>query len=387
MQLIKRQERIGELAFTIGIVIQLFLMTIGYGDYKIPFHGRLMHLAFVLFCIKIVTTYYSKKEWVVMLVLGGVGILSYIGTKDEYVVSVIVMILAAKGADMYRTCKWIFIISITFAIATAILSLLGIGGIPVDVRDYGRGGVEARWCLGFGHANNLHGTVWYIIAITIYLFFNKMDWKHYFAFTVGNIILFYFTVSKGGFIATQILIIAAGLLRYIKILAQKTWIYICGALGVAGVIIISIISVSVKWTESIILKLFDRIFTGRINLAFQYANIKEWKLLSSGGELQAAVDNGWVTVFFHYGYIIGIIFIFFHVFLIYRIWKERNGVLLAIVVTCVFYTFMESTFTMNNAYLLCNLSYIVAMILLAEKKGNGNGRKEIERNSHSNIPL
>ena len=49
--------------------------------------------------------------------------------------------------------------------------VLGVGGMVVDVRDYGRGGVENRFCLGFSHANNLHGTLWYVMALLLYLFF------------------------------------------------------------------------------------------------------------------------------------------------------------------------------------------------------------------------
>jgi len=387
MQLIKRRERLGEYAFYIGIAIHLILMTIGYGDYRIPFQGRFMHLAFVLLGIKIVTTYYSKTEWAVMAILGCIGALSYVATGDEYVVSVLVMILAAKNADMRRVCKWILMLVLVFTLVIAVLSLLGVGGTPVDIRDYGRGGIESRWCLGFGHANNLHGTVWYIVAMAVYLFFERLNWKHYLMLSLFNVILFCFTVSKGGVIATQIVIIAAMTLRYISKLEQQTWIYICGFLGILSVIVISMISVSVQWTESEILMFLDRIFTGRINLAYQHANANMWKWLSSAGELGDAVDNGWVTIFFYYGYIIGIVFILFQFYLIYRTWKEKNGILLVIVVTCAFYTFMEATYTMNNAYLLCNLSYITAMILLAEKKGIVNGRKEVKRNSHSNISL
>lgn len=365
MQLIKKKERPGEYAFYIGVAIHLLLMTIGYGDYAIPFHGRFMQVAFGLFCIKILTTYYSRNEWIAIFTVGFLGVLSYVVTGDEYIVSVIVMIFAAKNVDMRPVCRWILTVSLIFTVGIAIFSLTGVGGELYEVRDFGRGGVETRWCLGFGHANNLHGTVWYIVTLIIYLYFEKLDWRHYLALTLGNAILFNFTVSKGGLIAVQIMIIAAFLLRYIRKLSQQTWIYICGFLGMVGVFLISIISVSVKWTESTVLMFLDRIFTGRINLAYQHANIGMWKMLSSAGEFGDTVDNGWVTIFFHYGYVIGILFALFQVYLIYRIWKEQNGVLLAIVVTCAFYTFMEATYTMNSAYLLCNLSYIAAMILLS----------------------
>ena len=378
MQLIKKQEKLGDIAFYIGITIQLLVMVVGYGDWGVPLHGRLMQAAFALFCIKILTTDYSKAEWIAMIALGGIGILSYIGTRDEYVVSVIVMIFAAKNIDFRRVCKWILLAALIFTVGTAILSLLGIGGMAVDIRDYGRGGVESRWCLGFGHANNFHGTVWYLVALLIYLFFEKLDWRHYLILTVGNIVLFCFTISKGGLIAVQLVIIAAVLLRYIRNLANKMWIYICGFFAVAGVFVISMVSVSVEWTQSSILMLLDRLFTGRINLAYQHAHISTWNLISSAGEFGDTVDNGWVTLFFNYGYVVGILFVLFHIYLVYRTWKQKDALLLVIIASCIFYTFMEATYTVNSSYLLCNLSYIAAMLLIAAKGEMRNESKQFK---------
>ena len=377
MQLIKKQERLGEAAFGLGIFIQLLIMVVGYGEWEMPFRGRLLQAAFVLFCIKILVTYYSKKQWIMMTALGIVGAVSYLFTKEEYVVSVVVMILAAMNIDMKKWCKRIWLMAILVTIVTAVLSVIGIGGVPVDIRDYGRGGEEARWCFGFGHANNFHGTVWYLTALFVYLFFEKMDWKQYALLTVGNIILFYFTISKGGLIAVQLVIIAACLLRYWKDLRNQAWIYVCSFLAILGVFGISMVSVSIEWSRSSILLFLDRIFTGRINLAYQYANISTWKWISSAGEL-GVVDNGWVTVFFNYGYLIGFLFLLFHVCLIYKTWKEKNAVLLILVMTCVFYTFMEATYTVNNAYLLSNISYLSAMILIAGKREPENEPKQIK---------
>lgn len=378
MQLIKRKEWLGSIAFYIGLVIHLLLMAVGYGDWGIPFHGRLMQIAFLFFCVKILLTYYSKAEWLAMILLGGLGVLSYVGTGDEYVVSVIVMIFAAKNVDMRRVCRLIFCTALAFTVVTAVLSLLGIGGVPVDIRDYGRGGEEARWCLGFGHANNLHGTVWYLTALAVFLFFEKMDWRHYLLLTAGNLVLYYFTISKGGLIATQLVIVAALLLRYIKPLVEQAWIYWCGVLGIVGVFLISMVSVSVEWTTSSVLRLLDRLFTGRINLAYQHAHISMWKMISCAGEFGDTVDNGWVTMFFRYGYVFGILFVLFHLYLVYRAWKGKNGILLVLVITCVFYTFMEASYTVNSSYLLSNLCYIAAMFFMAEKEELKNESGELK---------
>lgn len=366
IQLIKKGEGIGKYCFFAGVWIQLLVMILGHSAWEMPLRGRFLQLAFILFCVKILFTEYSLKEWIAMILLGGLGCLSYLATGEEYVISIIVMIFAAKSVQMRSVIKWIFYGTLIGTICIIVLSLFHVGGMIVDIRDYGRGGVESRYCLGFSHANNLHGTFWYLLALGLYLFFDKLKWFHYIGFTLLNAGVFLLTASKAGVIAAQILIVAVCIAKYYPKIEKQMTIYILGAFCVIGIMGISLASVTIRWTDSALLQLLDRLFTGRINLAYQGAPILNWKLLSSGGEI-GVVDNGWITVFFNYGYVIGILFVGVQLYLIYMAWKRKNGVLLAILVTNAFYTFMESTYTMNSVYFLCNLSYVTAMILMGDK--------------------
>ena len=376
MQLIKKQERLGEILFFIGILIHTLLMVIGYGDWSIPFHGRFMQLAFGLFCIKILCTWYTKQDWAVMIILGVIGALSYLYTGDEYVISIIVMIFAAKNIDMKRVCKWILVLSFVFTVGTALLSLMGVGGLAVDIRDYGRGSEEARWCLGFGHANNIHGTVWYLVMLVVFLYFEKLKWQHYLLVTIGNLGLFYLTASRGGMLAIQMAVIAALLLKYVPKIIDKMWIYLLGLLELVLFVVLSLISAIISPEFTPIISKIDNMLTGRLHLIRWYADMSKWKLFASGGDA-AIIDDGWAAVFMSYGYVIGAVFILFHVYLIYKIWKKRSGILLIMFATTMFYTFMEASYTMNTAYLLSNFSYIIAMIFVA-KSESGSTSAAIE---------
>lgn len=367
MQLIKKQERLGEILFFAGILIHILLMVIGYGDWSIPFHGRFMQLAFGLFCVKISCTWYTKREWAAMIILGAIGALSYLYTGDEYVVSVIVMIFAAKNVDMKRICKWILMYAFVFTVGTALLSLVGVGGLAVDVRHYGRGSEEARWCLGFGHANNIHGTVWYLVMLVVFLYFEKLKWQHYLLITIGNLGLFYLTASRGGMLAVQMVVIAALLLKYVPQIADKVWIYLLGVLELAVFVMLSLVSAVISPERTPVISTIDNLLTGRLHLIRWYADMSKWKIFASGGSAEL-IDDGWAAVFMSYGYVIGAVFILFHVYLIYKIWKKKNGVLLIMLVTTMFYTFMEASYTMNTAYLLTNFSYIIAMVFMAKSE-------------------
>lgn len=366
IQIIKRGEAIGKYCFFAGIWLLLLVMILGHSVWEMPYRGRVLQAVFLLFCVKIIMTEYSLQEWIAMFLLGGLGCASYLVSGEEYVLSIIVMIFAAKNIDMRTVIKWVFYGTLLGTICIILLSLFRVGGMIVDVRDYGRGGIESRWCLGFSHANNLHGTLWYLVSLFLYLFFDKLKWIQYILLTILNIMLFMLTLSKAGLIATQILIIAVWILKYYPKIKGSKWIYLLGFLGIAGITGVSIASVTIPWTSSSFLQLLDRIFTGRINLAYQGAHISNWRLLSHVGKL-GVVDNGWVTVFFNYGYLIGILFVCVQIYLIYIAYKRKNGIYLTILVTNAFYTFMEATYTMNDAYFLCNLSYIAAMMMMGEK--------------------
>ena len=69
-------------------------------------------------------------------------------------------------------------------------------------------------------------------------------------------------------------------------------------------------------------------------------------------------------------YIIGLIFIVFIIYIMYKTFKLKDGILFSVIVTTILYTFMESSYTVNDAYLLCNLMFIAAMILIGKKTDN-----------------
>lgn len=363
MQLIKKRDDLANICFYIGMAIHLLVMVIGYSDFEIPYAGRLLQIAFVFLCLKIVMTYYSVVEWGVLVGAGALGAASYVFTGDEYVVSVIVMVFACKNADMVRFLKIVLWTSLLATVIIAVLSVCGVGGMAVDIRNYGRGGTEARWCFGFGHANNFHGTLWYLMMLLVVVYFEKIKWYHYLGMTVVNLVFYFMTVSRGGFLAAQIVITAGLLFQYIPQFARYFWVYLLGVLALLGVVALSIASAMIPFNEYPILAKLDGMLTGRLQLVYRYADMGQWKILSTG-VVTDMIDNGFVTTFFRFGYVIGILFIGLHVYLLYKAWKTRNGVLLIMIVTSVFYTFMESSYTMNSVYLLSNVSYIAAMLLV-----------------------
>jgi len=376
MQILKKGEKVGIYCFHIAILIHLSIMCEEFSIWEMPLRGRLLQLAFVLGAVKIVTTYYEKYEWILMGLVGALSVAGYLASGEKYIAYVAVMIFAAKSVDMRAILNYITLAVLLSIIIVPVLALTGVGGVVVDTRDYGRGIVESRYPLGFNHANNLHGTLWYLFAMLTYIFKDRADWRHYAGMAVINAGLFYLTRSRAGFIVTGIIILAGFAYRYWKeAVFDRIWIYIAGMVAFLAVIVLTVISVSVDCFSGYgpVLKKLDSITTGRLSLAYQSAFIGEWKPLSQGGSHAYAVDNGFAGVPADYGYIAAIVFIAFIIWLMIRVTIKREGILFMIVLTAVLYTFMEKTYVINDAYMLSNLMYVVAMILL------GNAKNETEK--------
>lgn len=353
------------------------IMCVEFGTWSVPYRGRLLQMAFLLCCVKILLTFYTKMQWGILLVLGILGSVSYAFTREKYVLYVIVLIFAAKDVDIKEVIKIILYTSIVATFVIAVLSLFGIGGPAYDIRDYGRElgreTLEIRYSLGFSHANNLHSTIWLITTLAVWAYSDVFGWKHYSVMTAANIGVFLLTASKTGVIATQLIIVAGLLYRYAnKFVFERIWIYISGALLYVTVLGFTVAAITICGWRGYgpFLDFLNRITTGRVHLAYKYARLEWWKIWSKSGVEEMILDNGFASLGISFGYIICITFIIFVAYMLYITAKRKDGILFAIIVISIICTYMENTFVLNYVYLLCNPIYLVAMKVLCEDKSD-----------------
>ena len=361
MQIIKNKEKIGKILFLIGILIELVVMVTDHISFiELPFRGRFTHVAFVIFGMKILFTHYTWFQWGVMAASGILGAVSYLTCGDEYVIRAIVFIFAAKNIDMEKVLKMILHGMLAGTILIVGLSLLGVAGEVKLTAYYGRGDLETRYMLGFNHANNLHDVVWYLLVITLLITVEKWNWKHYLLVTVGNIGLFFLTISRNGMIAVQLLIISCALMKYFPKLKEMKFPYLLGGVGLIICLWMTWLGGAYGAVHSKLAAFFDRFLTNRLEMIWEYAPISAWKVFPEGREL-LYVDNGFATLFFHYGYVVGVAYIILLLYMLFRLYKNKDGIGLCVLVTTIFVTFIETTFIFNVS-LLCNMALIVIML-------------------------
>ena len=362
MQIIKKRDNIGINIFCIGVILELIVLVFSISPIVLPYASRITHIAFGLFAIKILFTYYDKKEWIAILLLGAVAAVSYLAIGEEKALRVIVMIIASKGIELKKIAEITFWTMLIAIIVVVSLALFGIGDPLLGTGIYRGDEIETRWGFGLGHANNAHGMMWYMVSLFIIAYDEKLNWKHYMGITLFNALLYCVTASRTGVIVVQLVILAAWILKYNSNIIKWKFIYclemIFTVLIVIGTVYAGIVTNMEKWPEFFVK--INSMLTDRFTYVTYWADSNSWHIIKPTG-IEKLVDNGFAVLLAKYGYLLTGIFVIANILLIFYYKKQSTGQAMlysVIAMSCIFYTFMESTFVLNTP-LLINVFYIL----------------------------
>ena len=387
IQIIKNKERLGCILFETGLVLELLIMMTDAASWTLPYRGRITQVAFGLFVLKILMTKYNIRQIILGGIAGIIGVASYLTCREEYVIRAVIFVIAAIGIDIKLTLKIIFYGMLACTLLIISMALTGIRGEIKAIRDYGRGVIEARYCLGFNHANNVHSVFWYLTALLIMWFKDKIRITHYVIMGLLSIVLYIFTLSRTGLMASLIIIIlavfvkATGKIRKDKDAdtngnsdrsTAKSKAGIADILmliaSVAALIVSMIITIrsAIKFPyhSDIMIKL-DHLLTGRVEMVWEHAPLAMWKAFPVG-QVAEYVDNGFASTAYSYGYIVLALLVASIVYTAVALFKQRNAYGQIILLSAIMLVFMESTFVFNVS-LLCNMLLIVYMYMENER--------------------
>lgn len=323
----KSRDRISQIAFYcfyVGIVIEVLLVLVDKSAYINPVEGQMFRLTFLLFMAKVCMTRYTGREYLVIFLFGMLGAISYFVTGRNEVLRLVVMVIACKDIDMEKCLRVVFYLTLSGCVILAFLSVTGVYGSVSLIQDYGRGGEEIRYTLGMGHPNALHCMVWSLTVLCLYLYGERMKWYGYLLLIMINLVSFYLTGSKTGFLVTLVTVIYGALLRYTKKELLKNIYVISGYLATISSILLSVIIAAnayriydYVWNgdRSTLTLFFERLnqaLNGRIRILVETDGFKgaisSWKLFSDTHS-DYYFDMGWVRLFYWYGIIPGVVFI------------------------------------------------------------------------------
>lgn len=356
----EKREKIGYYLFFAGIMLELLVMvTDNAANFTIPYRGRITHVAFMLFCTKILCTKYKVKEWLVLVLLTYVACVSYFTCDDEYVIRVVAIIFAAKGVELNTIFKKILFSVIITTLIISFLSLFNISGELFETRHFGRGEIETRYMFGFNHANNVHDILWMLFSLSIIIKKEKMSNVEVIMFVIANLVLYYFTRSRTGFLVIILLAFFVLFIKNIQTGATRWLILIASMITLMCSVFLTIHSSIYNIDNSLIMNKLDPLLNGRLQMATEHAHISDWKLFPESRNSEY-VDNGFSTVFYCYGIVIGVILLILLLGLMYKLFVNHYDYLAAILISAIMVLFMESTFMINTS-LICNMLILIAI--------------------------
>lgn len=225
----------------VGIWIEMIWAAFFYASFSIPGSEVLVFIAMQCFAVKIIVDTHSKREWTAIAVLIAFGIVCKLYTDRNFVLRVLLLLIAAKDLDRKKIMKWYLVMNTIASIVIIAVAGVGISGIWMETDAY-RTEIETanRYVLGYNSPNTTHYIVIRLALVAMYVWWDKLKGWHIVAFLAVNYGLYILTDSRTGFLVG----VAAGLLviffQYCKRLRDKKIWYVAGIIFVVALSVFSL---------------------------------------------------------------------------------------------------------------------------------------------------
>lgn len=354
-------EKIGTACFWLALVIELLIVMIDKSAYTNPLEGQLFRLTFLLCCIKIASTKYSRDEWLCILFFGVIAFVSYLVNERDETVRIVAFVAACKGIELKKMMRLAFWLTLAGSAILFTLSGLGIFGAFKITANFGRGEypsiIETRYCFGMGHPNAFQGMLFMMITLCLYLDAEKMRWYHFILLAFIDYLAYRYTDSNTGFLVCTAVIAGVALLKYCKPLQKRKAVYLLGALFVVGIVVFSAVG-SHTGIENKLIDRLDTVLNGRFKFAhkIEAARLENWLPFASA-ENTEYFDAGFIKLFYWYGIIPGMLYVLMNLYLIYQSFRNRDYTIVVIVAGYTLFTIMEAH--LISFYILRNYLFIL----------------------------
>lgn len=344
-------------SFYIGIIMEAMLVIIDKSAYTNPIEGQIFKLTFLLFCVKIFLTKYTKKEWLVMILFFILGLVSYVFTGRNEIIRLVALIAACKDIDMSRCLKLVFYLTLTGCLLIIFLSVTGIYGSVSLTQDYGRGGVETRYTLGMGHPNALQCMVWAITVLGLFLYGEKMKWHAYCLLLAVNLFFFFLTDSKTSLLAIILTILLSYMVSSRKAAAlKKISAWICCGMTIFSIVISITIAANAfrvynhDWhgentPATMLFVWLNDLLNGRIRILTEtegyHGTMLTWSLFSRP-ENTYFFDLGWIRMYYWYGIIPASIFVIVMLLTMLYLFRSKQYMALVLIASFALYNVIEA---------------------------------------------
>lgn len=337
-----------ELVYLCFIVVMLFAKGMGLYD------GLLLYKLFLivglgLIGLKMCVTEHTLKEWGIMIPICLLVAILYLNCKEKGIVICTLVVLAMKDVSLDRVFKvgmWTWGITM---FGNIIFHLINLDSSGFKVHEKLGMGHIFRWDLGFSHPNVLHISYLVLVAFIIYNLGERYNWKHMLLLMVGNLFVFFYSVSYTGILATALYL---GMAWYVLVRKKISTVeYFLIELVFPLCILLSFGSALLLPEK--VFNIANKIFSNRLILAKHYL-VPEYIHLTGNNLEQITtntytLDNAYLFAFIIYGVIFFSIILVAYLLLIHKFIKNKRNKELAIII-CFLIAGITEPFMFNTSF-------------------------------------
>ena len=301
--------------FYIYLYLNVFCKGIGL-DNSSKLYLILIVLGAIAVALKIMKDSFTRKEFIFISISLLVGIANFVLTLKPTLMLTCICLIGLKNIDINKMFKNILNIRVFTFILTIFLSSIGIMNNVVS-NVWKTDHLVTRYSLGYLHSNTLHLSLFLIVSLIIYIYFDKIKVKHYLLIMLVNIIIYRYSICRTGFIAIVMLLFLHFIVKNNQIIKKNISKVVLPLLLI--VIFVSFFS-GLMYNKIELVNKLNSIVTGRIAYSNYYLTNYSASLFGHNisNDTNAIIDNGYILLYIQYG-IVGSLYV---LYIIYRIVKN-----------------------------------------------------------------
>lgn len=263
---------------------------------------------FVVYLAVACTNHYSRTEKIMLVISLGLGLLLYIFSGINTGIKAPVYIFALKEINIKKLFQWMLASLVAVTVGVMAASLFWNFG-KKSIEDYREGFLFSgtRYSLGFAHPNVLQFLMFSILSYSLFLYGKRMTLLQYVTLGIGYAALFGVTYSRTGFIAGELILILAFLLRFTD-KQHLNRVLLAGFILLIGTFFVFSFIVAAEIRDVKIIQMIDHMIGGRVSQLNIHSGdmqsalpcISNWRLFSSHSN-KNMYDMGYVQIFYYYG--------------------------------------------------------------------------------------
>ncbi|MDD6072028.1 MAG: hypothetical protein PUC12_14650 [Clostridiales bacterium] len=318
---------------------------------------------------------YTVQESIIMagiLLMGGV---CYLTSGDKGLLLYCFMIVGMKNVDIKRCSKVALIVwSIAF-VGLWLVSLTHMSDTMYRVAN--KLGMEHifRWSMGYAHPNVLHITYLLFAVLILIIAGNRISWKHYIGLTIGNLLVFLYSVSYTGVMIVFMLIAGRVYLQLRTKGGKRLNILERGLLASVFPVCLFISLAAPIFLEGKAFEILDKLLNTRLTLARYYLRPEylSWfgRRLSEITTTHLTMDNSYVYALIIYGVLPFVLISIACVIMILKLLKKECNVEV-LCVSVLFVAGLTEPFLFNTSFK--NISFLLMGSLLFEAMEQKQGK-------------